>query len=118
MTRPSWSTKRRRSWSKPICSIVMPTVFSPAWSAVSRRYATVIHSSPEVSASEWARCSTGPIRRAFLRQAATSRSCSEFHWSRSGWTSCTQYHWATEDSISPVGVSALYSYSWAGPWPS
>ena len=96
----------------------MPTVFRPAWSAVSRRYATVIHSSPEVSASEWARCSTGPIRRACWRQLETSRSCSEFHWSRSGCRSCSQYHCATEDSISPVGVSALYSYSWAGPCPS
>jgi hypothetical protein len=65
------------------------------------------------------KCS-GPdgMRLARLRHPSTRRSCREFHWSSSGWVSCSQYHWTIALSTRLVGVSALYSSSFAGPVPS
>src|SRR5437764_10552846 len=45
----------------------------------------------------------------------SSFSCSEFHWSSSGKTSVFQCHCRIDASSSVVGVSALYSSSFAGP---
>jgi hypothetical protein len=63
---------------------------------------------------------TGPdgIRLASAFQPSTSFSCNEFHWSSPGCVSCSQYHWMIELSTRLVGVSALYSSSFAGPVPS
>ena len=98
---------------------VIDPVRSPAWSAVSRKYMQVMSSSPESSSSWWANHTVASARRGRIAfHARMSRSCTEFHWSSSGWVSCSQYHWAMELSTRPVGVSALYSSSLAGLIPS
>ena len=76
-------------------------------------------SSPVGSACDQQKCAS--LRGSFAAispQRSTSFSCSEFHWSSSGWTSLSQYHWQIDASSSVVGVSALYSISFAGPEPS
>ncbi len=51
-------------------------------------------------------------------QRSTSCSWIEFHWSSPGWVSFNQFHCRIEASSRVVGVSALYSSSFAGPLPS
>jgi hypothetical protein len=55
-----------------------------------------------------------PVRNCSFFHWRISASWMPFHWSFSGKTSCSQNHWATAASISPVGVSALYSSILAG----
>ena len=58
-------------------------------------------------------------RGIFVRQASTSRSCREFHWSAPGKRSSIQNHCGLAASTREVGVSALYSSILAGlPGPS
>ncbi|CAM5582689.1 hypothetical protein SHIRM173S_08489 [Streptomyces hirsutus] len=79
-----------------------------------------MRSSPSTSAEEWAKYSGLPGGRsaACRRQASTRRSCREFHWSAPGNRSSIQNHWGEAASTREVGVSALYSSSFAGPVPS
>ncbi len=91
----------------------------PAWYAVSARYPTLSRSSPLTSVSHQAKCTRSPASRGrAARQASTSRSCRLFHWSAAGRVSRSQYHCTIAASTSEVGVSALYSNSFAGPVPS
>lgn len=60
----------------------------------------------------------GREQGACFLQAATRRSWREFHWSAPGNRSSIQNHWGEAASTSEVGVSALYSRSFAGPVPS
>jgi hypothetical protein len=69
-----------------------------------------------------ARCRLRPLPNE--RQASIRRSCSELYWSALRGTICrsiacsSHIHWNTAVSNTAVGVSALYSNSFAGPSPS
>ena len=101
-------------------SIASTVVESPACRAVSSRYWIVPPSSGSSIAP--ARCSVSdPWPISF--QPSISRSCSELYWSASfgivllAIASSSHTHWNTPVSYSEVGVSALYSSSFAGPLP-